>query len=143
VLKFPELMILLDCILKKVMTSEKSSCITYITLILPVGSCINELRFSVAVVLRVSYRNSKRVLLPSIYAKETLLNVTYSLNAWSLTGFERSRVRYDVTVLVHELRLTNPWVLEWPLRILIIIRIFQRWISNCRRILDHDKGRFN
>jgi len=86
VLKFPDLMILLACILKKVITSDKSSFITYTTLILLVGSFILmnygslSLWYCVSIIENGVNDNSERVLSPSIYLKETLLNTTYGLN---------------------------------------------------------------
>jgi len=85
-LKFPELMILLACIFKKVITSDKSSLITYATLILLVMSFLlmNNVSLSlwyyVSIIENGVNDNSERVLLPSIYLKETLLNVTYGFN---------------------------------------------------------------
>jgi hypothetical protein len=107
VLTLPELMILLAWILKKVLTSDKSSFITYTTLTLLVGSFMLMNHGSLSLWYYVSILeygvndNSGRVLLPSIYLEKTLLNIIYGLNTWSLTEFERSRFRNDVTVLVH------------------------------------------
>ena len=86
VLKFPELMILLACILKKVITSDKSTFITYANLILLVGSFILmncgslSLWYYVSIIENGVNDNSERVSLPNIYPKETLVNVTYGLN---------------------------------------------------------------
>lgn len=68
------------------MTSDKLSFITYATLILLVGSFILmnygslSLWYYMSIIENGVNYYSERVLLPSIYLKETLLNITYGLN---------------------------------------------------------------